>query len=93
MLTLKQYQRMEQDRLIAKHGCTRADAMLADHETAREWRDYVVHSFNDGEDIPTRLWRSMDEGLRYRVLRTPRALKDDALTRKLTDSILSDFQS
>lgn len=53
----------------------------------QEWRDYVVHSFNDGATIPTRLWRTFDEGLRYRVLRTTRALRDDTLTRGLVSAI------
>lgn len=56
---------------------------LGEHVYVAAWRDQVVRSFNDGAVISSRLWRSMDEGLRYRVLRCPRALRDDDLTRVL----------
>lgn len=56
---------------------------LPEHRYVQEWRDYVVRAFNDGATIPTRLWRTFDEGLRYRVLRSTRALRDNDLTREL----------
>lgn len=70
-----------------RHGISLAEATreLPDFRYGAEWRDYVVRTFNQGADMPTALWRSLDEGLRYRVLRSPRALRDDALTRDLRD--------
>ena len=76
ILTLKQY-------LIAKYVCSRKEASAANHSTAIDWRDYVVRSFAAGEDMPLRLWRSLDDSLQYRVLRTSRALRDDNLTHTL----------
>lgn len=60
-----------------------AERELPEHRYTSEWRDYVIRTFNEGADIPTALWRSLDEGLQYRVLRSTRALRDDALTHNL----------
>ena len=77
MQTFKQY--VNSKRTIARHkyGITAAEACAELPESAywQEWRDYVVSSFNAGEDIPTRLWNTLDEGLQYRVKRTPRSLQ------------------
>lgn len=51
-----------------------------------EWLDHVVRSFDGGATITTRLWRSLSEGMQYRLLRSTRALRDEALTRELVSS-------
>ena len=68
-----------------RHNVTLAEATreLSEHHYECEWRDHVVRTFNDGGTIPTALWRSFDEGLQYRILRSPRALRNDALTHDL----------
>jgi len=53
----------------------------------QEWRDAVVSAYNDGAHIPTRLLRSMDAGLLYRIARTHRALASNNETRDLSDRI------
>ena len=83
ILTLKQYLTEHENYLIAKHGCSRKESSAANHSTAIAWRDYVVRSFAAGEDMPLRLWRTLDDSLQYRVLRTYRALRDDNLTHTL----------
>ena len=87
LLTLKQYLTEHENYLIAKHGCSRKEASAANQTIAVEWRDYVVRSFATGQDIPLRLWRSLDDSLQYRVLRTSRALRDDNLTHTLRASL------
>lgn len=83
--TFRQYVEDARDSAARKHGITKAEAAreLPDHRYEAEWRDHVVKAFNEGGDIPTALWRSLDEGLQYRILRSPRALRDDALTHDL----------
>ena len=83
LLTLKQYLTEHENDLIAKYGCSRKEASAANHSTAIAWRDYVVRSFAAGEDMPLRLWGTLDDSLQYRVLRTSRALRDDNLTHTL----------
>lgn len=89
MKTFKQYVREIYASQSERHGISVAEAMRETPEAvySGEWREHIVKSFNDGEDIPTRMWRSFDEGLRYRVLRSPRALRDDDLTRELKAKI------
>ena len=87
ILTLKQYLTEHENYLIAKYGCARNEASAANHSIVIEWRDYVVRSFAAGEDMPLRLWRTLDDSLQYRVLRTPRALRDDNLTHTLRASL------
>ena len=79
ILTLKQYLTEHENDLIAKYGCSRKEA----HSITIDWRDYVVRSFAAGEDVPLRLWRTLDDSLQYRVFRTSRALRDDNLTHTL----------
>ena len=84
--TFRQYVDNRRRLAAAKYGITLAEAAreLPDSRYRSEWRELVVKLFEDGNaDMPTRLWRSLDEGLRYRVLRTSRALRDDELTRHL----------
>lgn len=89
--TFRQYVDRAHDVAIAKYGITRVEARqeLPDSRYSQEWRDLVVRAFNDGATMPTRLWRSMDEGLRYRVLRSSRALRDNSLTRSLREKAYS----
>ena len=87
ILTLKQYLTEHENYLIAKYGCARNEASAANHSITIDWRDYVVRSFAAGEDMPLRLWRTLDDSLQYRVLRTPRALRDDNLTHTLRASL------
>lgn len=85
VLTFRQYVDSARKALAVKYDLPMAEVTREspDSRYAQEWRDYVVRTFNDGATIPTRMWRTLDEGLRYRVLRSPRALRDDALTREL----------
>lgn len=80
--TFRQYVDEERRDAAGRYDITLAEATreLPEHRYVSEWRDYVVKTFNEGSDIPTALWRSLDEGLQYRVLRSTRALRDDALT-------------
>lgn len=83
--TFRQYVEDARKSAARRHGITLAEAVreLPEHRYAAEWRDHVVSAFTEGADIPTALWRSLDEGLQYRILRSPRALRDDALTHDL----------
>lgn len=85
VLTFRQYVDSARKALATKYDLPMAEVTREspDSQYTQEWRDYVVHTFNGGATIPTRMWRTLDEGLRYRVLRSPRALRDDELTRKL----------
>ena len=87
ILTLKQYLTEHENYLIAKHSCSRKEASAANHTVTIDWRDYVVRSFAAGEDMPLRLWRTLDDSLQYRVLQTSRALRDDNLTHTLRASL------
>lgn len=89
MQTFKQFAAEKRKAAAAKYGLTMAEVCeeMPDSVFRADWRDSVVAGFNAGEDIPTRLWREFDEGLRYRILRSPRALKDDALTRSLRSKL------
>ena len=85
IMTLRQYTDSE-DRRAAEHF----DVPLAEVRTSiprrrreLEWREYVLAEFSHGATITTRIWRAIDPDLRRRILRTPRALRDDALTRDL----------
>lgn len=80
--TFRQYVEDDHRKAARKHGITLAEATreLPEHLYVAEWRNHVVSTFNAGADISTALWRSLDEGLQYRVLRSTRALRDDALT-------------
>lgn len=86
--TFRQYVDAARHRLAAKYDLPMAEAVRESPESwyTQEWRDYVVHAFNEGATIPTRMWRTLDEGLRYRVLRSPRALRDNELTRTLVQA-------
>lgn len=83
--TFHQYVEVARRNAASRHGITLAEATLElpEQRYVAEWRDHVVSTFNEGADIPTALWRSFDEGLQYRILRSPRALRDDALTHDL----------
>ena len=83
--TFRQYVEESRREAARKHDISLAEAAreLPESRFSSEWRDYAVNMFNAGHDIPTRLWRSMDEGLQYRVLRSKRALQDDAITHEL----------
>lgn len=83
--TFRQYVKASRAAAMKEYGIDAREAAqeLPDSRYSQEWRDLVVRTFNEGAAMPTRLWRSMDEGLQYRVLRSTRALRDDALTREL----------
>jgi len=83
--TFRQYLDRERRRIATKNSTPIARVARRMPESAffNDWRDHVVRAFNDGATIPTGLWRSLDEPLRYRVLRTHRALSDDDLTSHL----------
>ena len=85
MLTFKQFVSEQHLSAMRKHDLTAAEAReeLPKHIYWVEWRDYVVKSFNAGQEIPTKLWRSLDEGLQHRILRSPRALKSNEVTAAL----------
>lgn len=85
MLTFVQYVDAQRRNAAARYALTMAEARreLPDHRYTAEWRKYIVRTFNEGGTISTRMWRSFDEGLQYRILRSPRALRSDALTREL----------
>lgn len=50
-----------------------------------EYRDYVVHAFNDGANMTPNVWRSLDDRTQYRVMHTQRAMRGDELTQTLED--------
>ena len=87
--TFRQYVEEARRNAMSKYGITMAVAVreLSENIYAAKWRNHVVSTFNDGADIPTALWRSLDEGLQYRILRSPRALRDDALTHNLREKM------
>lgn len=85
MKTFRQYVEDIHRHAASRHSISLAEARreLPDAGFRADWRDYIVKEFNQGATLSTRLWRSLDEGLQYRVLRTPRALRDNELTRRL----------
>ena len=85
MLTFKQYVDLQHSYIAAKYGISLAEAERAcpAHIYSADWADYILREFNAGEDIPTRLWRSLPGRLQRRVLRSRRALRDDAVTHDL----------
>ena len=85
MQTFKQYVDLQHRYIAAKYGISLAEAEreCPAHIYAADWEDYIHNQFNAGEDIPTRLWRALPERLQRRVLRSRRALRDDALTHDL----------
>lgn len=88
--TFRQYVDTKHRAAAARHNLplTEVAQELPESIYTQEWRDYVVHAFTNGATIPTRLWRSLDDDLRHRVLHSPRALRDDALTHQLLAAIL-----
>lgn len=85
VLTFAQYVEAKHRAAAARHSLTLAEVRreLPAEQYRADWRDHVVTSFDQGGDIPPRLWNTFDEGLQYRVLRSPRALRDHALTHEL----------
>ena len=85
MMTFRQYVDLQHRYIAAKYSVSLAEAEreCPAHIYAAAWEDHIVCAFNAGEDIPTRLWRSLPERLQRRVLRSPRALRDDALKHDL----------
>lgn len=92
ILTLKQYKDRHCRYLADKYNISFAKAQREYPEAyyRMEYRDYVVESFDNGCDIPTRLWHSFDDGLQYRILRSSRALRDNELTHKLASERIKD---
>ena len=85
MHTFNQFVDLQHRYIAAKYGISLVEAgqECPAHIYAADWEDYVLQQFNAGEDVPTRLWRSLPERLQRRVLRSRRALRDDALTHDL----------
>ena len=85
MMTFNQFVDMHHRYVSAKYGISLAETAreCPAHIYVADWEDYILHEFNAGEDIPTRLWRALPERLQRRVLRSRRALRDDALTHYL----------
>jgi hypothetical protein len=61
----------------------RADtgALNANHHA---WLNAIVAAYDDGAHIPTRILRTLDPGMLYRLGRTTRALRSAAALRDLT---------
>lgn len=85
--TFRQYVQQARQAAARKHGITLTEAAreLPEHIYIPDWENHVVSTFNNGADIPTALWRSLGENLQRRILRSPRALRDDTLTRTLRE--------
>ena len=85
MLTFNQFVDLQHRYIAGKYGITLVEAERECPACiyAADWEDYLLAEFNAGGDIPTRLWRSLPERLQRRVLRSRRALRDDALTHDL----------
>ena len=85
MLTFNQYVDLQHRYISAKYEISLAEAEreCPAHIYAAAWEDHIVEGFNAGEDIPARLWRALPERLQRRVLRSHRALRDDAVTHDL----------
>lgn len=85
MMTFNQFVDLQHRYISAKYDVSLAEAEreCPAHIYAADWEDHIICAFNAGEDIPTRLWRSLPERLQRRVLRSRRALRDDAVTHDL----------
>ena len=83
MYALEQYTKMKHAETLRKYPHAEPDDLMSEQFYSAEWRDYVVKEFNNGTNLSVKFWSSLDETLQHRILRTPRALKDDALTRTL----------
>ena len=83
MYTLEQFTAHKNASILRRHPHAEPEDLMSESFYNSEWRDYVVREFNNGETMSVKFWSSLDESLQYRILRTPRALKDDALTRSL----------
>lgn len=85
--TFEQYMKRIHTRACTKYGINMATARyeLPAELSRYEWRDYVVHAFNDGTTITPKVWRSLDDRTQCRVMRTRRAMRDDELTHMLED--------
>lgn len=85
MLTFNQFVDMHHRRVAGKYGITlvEAERECPAHIYVADWEGYLLAEFNAGGDMPTRLWRALPGRLQRRVLRSHRALSDDALTRDL----------
>ena len=88
-MTFNQFVDLQHRYIAAKYGISLAETEreCPAHIYAADWEDHILHEFNAGEDMPTRLWRSLPERLQRRVLRSRRALRDDALTHDLRDRV------
>lgn len=84
ILTLAQYADREQRSVAAHCKVTLAEVvgLYPRSHYVSEWASYTEKAFNDGGEFATGLWRSLDERHRYRILRSTRALRDDALTQR-----------
>lgn len=85
ILTFRQFvsERHVETAARQKMSVTQVRSEMPDFIYQNKWRDEVVKQFNNGAIISKRLWRTLDEGLRYRLMRSTRALRDDALTHEM----------
>lgn len=85
--TLKQYMKRIYTRACTKYGINMVTARyeLPAELFCYEYRDYVVHAFNDGATMTPSVWRSLDDRTQYRVMHTRRAMRDDELTQTLNN--------
>lgn len=85
ILTLLQYADREHRRMHAKYGVSLAEAarLYPVRGYGIEWFGYLRKQIEAGNVPSTRLWRSLSVHQQYGLLRTTRALRDDAFTRRL----------
>lgn len=83
--TLRQYAQTEWERMRAEYGVTVAEASDLYPVTSFEadWFRATLASVDAGNVPSWQLWRSLTDHQRSHLLRTSRALRDDAFTRKL----------
>lgn len=85
ILTFKKYVEVKRRKTAERQNLPLAEVareMPASIYTSA-WSDYVVKTFREGGEITTAFWRSLDENLQRRILRSDRALRDNALTSHL----------
>lgn len=92
MLTLRQYVDKRQKEMAKKYDLSIREineAYPRDCEMFRQdwWEFNVVKNFDkNGAEMNMHVWRSLDARQRFTLLRTTRALRDDALTHELASA-------
>lgn len=85
--TLKQYVDSFHKEACTKYGIDMATARyeLPAELFRHEYRDYVVHEFNNGATMTPKVWLVLDDRTQYRVTHTRRAMRGDELTQTLNN--------